>query len=80
MTLPSFLTSAAFWSALAGAAAVVCGAVDPGGSLGNSVQTLLEAVGGVLIAVPTHHVVAAQQAAKTTTAAIPPPPPAPPVA
>lgn len=78
--MPSFLTSAAFWSALGGAASAVIGAVNPGGSLGSAVQSLLVALGAILIGVPTHHVVQAQQAAKFATAAIPPPPPAPPVA
>ncbi len=62
INLPN-LQSAAFWSALGGAAATILGALGYAHD-GTAVNALLVAIGGVLIAVPTHHVVAKQQASK----------------
>ena len=55
------LRSAAFWSALAGAASLICGALGAGG-IAQSVSNLLIAVGGLFIAVSAHPVISAQQA------------------
>ena len=63
MMLPSFLTSAAFWSALAGAAGVICGALGYAHE-GTAVNAAIVSVGGVFIAIASHNVVATQQAQK----------------
>ena len=59
------LSSPVFWSTIAGAAATVCGAVDPGGKLGTAVQSCLIGLGGVVIFINTHHTVKAQVAKKS---------------
>ena len=58
------LTSAAFWSALAGAAGIILGTLGVG-QLSTPVETAVTAIGGVLVALASHHVTAAQQARKT---------------
>ncbi len=54
----NLIHSAAFWTAIAGAAAAVCGGLGLG-SIAVDVQNVLLAVGGLLIAtsggVTTHH-------------------------
>lgn len=57
-------TSPVFWSTLAGTAAAVVGALDPGSKLPVAVQALLIAIGGVWVALPIHHTVKAAVAAK----------------
>ena len=46
--------SATFWTALAGAASIVCGAVGAG-QLSQPVNNVLVAVGGLLVAIVGHH-------------------------
>ena len=62
MMLPSFLTSAAFWSAC-GAAGVICGALGYAHE-GTAVNAAIVSVGGVFIAIASHNVVATRQAQK----------------
>ena len=59
--LPAFLTSAAFWAALGGAAAVVCGALGYAHE-GTAVNAAIVAIGGVFISVAGAQVVGTQQA------------------
>ena len=58
--LPSFLASAAFWSALAGAAATVCGALGYAHE-GTAVNAAIIAIGGVFIAIGALPVATTQQ-------------------
>ena len=60
-TLPNFLTSGAFWAALGGAAAVVCGALGYAHE-GTAVNAAIVAIGGVFISVSGAQVVGTQQA------------------
>jgi hypothetical protein len=57
-------TSPVFWSTIAGAAAAVVGAVDPGSGLPVAVRALLIALGGLWTAIPIHHTVKAAVAKK----------------
>lgn len=61
MVLPKFLSSAAFWSAVGGAASAVCGALGFAHE-GVAVNTALVAIGGIFIAIGSAPVVSAQQA------------------
>ena len=61
--LPSFLTSAAFWAAVGGAASTVCGALGYAHE-GAAVSAALVAIGGVFIAIGGGFVVRTQQAVK----------------
>lgn len=54
------IRSAALWSSLSGAAGIVCGALGLG-HLAPSIEAVLTAVGGLLIAIPAHHVISKQQ-------------------
>ena len=58
--LPSFVTSAAFWAALGGAAAVVCGALGYAHE-GEAVNAAIVAIGGVFIAAAGNQVISTQQ-------------------
>jgi hypothetical protein len=58
--------SPVFWSTLAGAAASVVGALDPGSSLPVTVRDLLVAIGGLIMAIPAHHTVKAAVARKAS--------------
>ena len=60
MVLPAFLTSSAFWSALAGAAGVVCGALGYAHE-GTAVNAAIVAIGGVFIAIAGAYVTHTQQ-------------------
>lgn len=71
-TMPN-VQSAAFWSALAGVASVVCGALNVSSSLSGAIRNVLIAVGGVLIAIPAHHVIGKQQGTLPTAAPSPAP-------
>jgi hypothetical protein len=55
-------TSPTFWTALAGAASVVCGAVGAG-NLAQPIDNVLVAIGGLLIAIVGHHTTKAAVAA-----------------
>lgn len=60
-TIQSFnWKSAAFWSSVAGAAAMVMGILNINSAMIRSVQDVLVAVGGLMVAIPVHHVVKAQ--------------------
>ena len=59
--------SASFWTALAGAAGLVCGAVGVG-NLATPVETAITAIGGLLIALAGHGVITAQAAREARAA------------
>jgi membrane protease YdiL (CAAX protease family) len=66
----SSLGSATFWTAIAGAASLVCGAVHAG-NLAQPVETVLVAVGGLLVAIVGHHTTKAAVAKKAGTPVAP---------
>lgn len=66
--------SAAFWSAVTGAVTEIMGILNVNKAMIPSVQNVLEAVGGLLIAIPVHHVVKAQVAASSSANPLPDPP------
>ena len=57
--------SAPFWTAISGAASLICGALGVG-NLAQPVETVLVAVGGLLVAIVGHHTTKAAVAAKPT--------------
>ena len=65
------IKSMAFWSALAGAASIVCGALGLG-TIAPDVKTMLLAIGGILVAIPAHHVTAKQQGTAPAVTQAPP--------
>lgn len=73
VNIPINLKSAAFWSALAGAASTVMGALGYA-HLGAAVSTVLVAIGGLLIAIPAHHVVSRQQGTAPSSVTVTTPP------
>ena len=58
--LPGFLTSGAFWSALAGAAATICGALGYAHE-GTAVNAAIVSIGGIFIAIGAGLVTHTQQ-------------------
>ena len=72
MVLPSFLSSAAFWAALGGAAASVCGALGYAHA-GEAVNAALVAIGGVFMAIAGREVIVTQQVTKRIAAGASPP-------
>jgi hypothetical protein len=63
----SSLGTATFWTALAGAASTICGALGYAHE-GTAVNTVLVAVGGLLVAIVGHHTTKAAVAKKTGAA------------
>jgi hypothetical protein len=62
--------SATFWTAIAGAASIVCGAIGAG-NIAQPVSNVLVAVGGLLVSIVGHHTVKAAVAVKAAKAGEP---------
>lgn len=58
------IKSASFWSSLAGIASILCGTLNVGSNLTASIQNVLVAIGGLLVAIPAHHIIQSQVASK----------------
>lgn len=75
VNLPN-IKSAAFWSAIGGAASTILGALGYAHE-GSAVNSLLIALGTVMIGLPAHHVIGKQQGTLPTAAPSPAPAPIP---
>ena len=60
------LLSPVFWTTIAGIAGTICGAINVG-NLSTPVETVITAIGGLLVAITGYHTVKAATTAKSTS-------------